>query len=419
MRAISWRLRRREVLGALGGMLLPGCGRRADDSRALTLVHQPLGDRAAFDALLNAFRAEHPEVPLVTRLVPSSSDALHQYLLTALEGRAELDVLVADVVWIAEFTRAGWIADLSAELPPEDVRRDHVPAATEVAVVEGRTRAVPWWIDVGVLYTRTDLVEAPRTFDGVIRASERARTLGLAGYLFQGRQYEGLVCNAYEAIWGHGGATASGSRLALDTREARDALGFLASLVERGLAPAMVTSAAEEECRRMFQDGRAALLRSWPYVWTEVNRADSKIRDRVSIGAVPTLSGEPGHGALGGWFLAVAAHVPAWKRKLATDLALHLASDASQIALARAYGRLPSRRAAWDALRADSPVSDSVLDRLAAIVEHARPRPTTAWYPMISDVLQGELSAIISQVRSPAEGLSRAQRLCDRVMGAS
>jgi hypothetical protein len=36
---------------------------------------------------------------------------------------------------------------------------------------------------------------------------------------------------------------------------------------------------------------------------------------------------------------------------------------------------------------------------------------------MLSEVLQSELSAAVSGVRSPEEALSRAQRLADHVMG--
>ena len=44
-------------------------------------------------------------------------------------------------------------------------------------------------------------------------------------------------------------------------------------------------------------------------------------------------------------------------------------------------------------------------------------RPITPYYMMLSDVLQGEFSAAITGVRTPAEALARAQSLVDRLTG--
>src|SRR5262249_7734952 len=155
----------------------------------------------------------------------------------------------------------------------------------------------------------------------------RARRPDVAGYVWQGRQYEGLVCNAYEAIWGHGGSTMDAGRVLLDTPEARAGLGYLRRLLERGLSPASVTSQAEEESRRVFQEGRAAFMRNWPYAWAEAQRADSPIRGKVGMAPLPTVGGEPGYGALGGYQLALNAHTPAPKREAALALIAHLTSD--------------------------------------------------------------------------------------------
>jgi multiple sugar transport system substrate-binding protein len=371
---------RRAFLGA--ALALAACGRRRDpNDRRLHFLHQPLwGNTAPFVALLDEYRRAHPEVTLVTRTVPSASDVLHQYLLTTLEGGGDADVIVIDTIWVQEFARAGWITKL-------DYRRDDFLAADS-------DHAVPWWIDVGVLYTRIDRVEPPRTFDEL-----RAR----GPYLFQGRQYEGLVCNAYEAIWGFGGDNS----LAIDTPVARDALSFLRSLIVDGIAPRSVTSAAEEECRRAFESGNATLMRNWPYAWAELEK--SSVRGKVALTALPTRDGSPGHGCLGGWQLAMVTHVPEWKRSAAIALIEHLTSVHAQNVLARAFGRPPSRRS----LYRDSDLP--VLKLLAPLVEHARPRPVSPWYPRVSDALQGELSAIVSGVRSPGDGLARAQRLIDHL----
>jgi len=394
---------RRAWLGLAGGLALAACSRRRDPSDPrLHFLHQPLwGDTAPFVALLDEFRRAHPEVTLVARTVPSASDVLHQYLLTTLEGGGDADVLIADIVWVPEFARAGWIADLSAAFPVASLRDEFVGGAVDAVVVDGKTWAVPWWIDVGVLYTRTDRIEPPRTYEELVHRG--------GGYLFQARQYEGLVCNAYEAIWGFGGASMQGDRLTIDTPEAREALAFLRSLVRDGVSPRLVTSAAEEECRRTFESGHASMMRNWPYAWAELEK--SSLRGKVAMTALPTRDGSPGHGCLGGWQLAMAAQVPEWKRPAAIALIRHLTSEHAQTILARAFGRPPSRRAVY--ANSDVPL----LKLLSPLVEHARPRPVSPWYPRVSDALQGELSAIVSGIRSPAAGLSRAQRLVDHLMG--
>lgn len=390
-------MRRRDALRWIGAAGALGCA-RTRDPRELVFLHQPLwGDRAPFDGLLDEFRRAHPEIALVTRTVPSASDVLHQYLLTTLEGGGDADVFVADTIWIPELARAGWIAALP-EPGPDELRREFVAGAAASAIFENRTWAVPWWIDVGVLYTRTDRATPPRTYQELA---------ALGGYLFQGRQYEGLVCNAYELIWGFGG----GEGLAIDTPEAREALSFLASLVRDGIAPRLVTSAAEEECRRAFESGRGITMRNWPYAWAELQRGG--LAGRVAMTAVPSRDGAPGHGCLGGWQLAMSSRVPRWKQPLAVALIRHLTSHDAQSLFARVYGRPPSRRTAYENTELES------LRLLAPIVEHARPRPVSPWYPRISDVLQGELSAIVSGVRTPERALARAQRQIDRLTGGA
>lgn len=382
--------------------------------------HQPLwGDPQPFRAALGAFERE-TGIRVITETLPNASDVVHQYYVTSLGGAASFDVLVADVVWVAEFARAGWIADLSPVFPPGELSRDMLAGVVETAIFEGRTYAVPWYVDVGLMVRRTDLVpEAPRTYSDLEAqiASARSARPGLAGWLWQGKQYEGLVCNVYEAIWGHGGASMNGGRLALQTEPARRALTFLRDTVNRGLSPRNVLSAAEEESRRAFQSGRAAFMRNWPYAWRELQRSGSPVRDRIGVSPLPTLSGEPGAGAMGGWQLAVNARSPWQRRAAAVRLVAHLTSLEANVDMAVHYARNPPRRAAYHAERLvrEAPF----IAELLPIALRARPRPVTPYYGMLTDVLQGEFSAAVAGVRAPEEALERAQALTDRVIGGS
>src|SRR5438067_4029888 len=242
---------------------------------AIVLKHQPLwGEAAPFHAFLDRFRRENPDVELRTETLPNASDVAREMFLTALEGGADdFDVFAIDVVWAPEFARAGWLADLTSAFAPARLREEYLASTIEAVTLDGRIYAVPWFLDVGLLYYRTDLVpRAPKTYrelQSFARAA-MARDPGLAGYLWQARQYEGLNCNVFEAIWGHGGNLLRDGRMALDTEAGRAGLGYLRQAIASGLSPRCVVASAEEETRRAFQDGRAVFLSNWPYVWAEV-----------------------------------------------------------------------------------------------------------------------------------------------------
>jgi multiple sugar transport system substrate-binding protein len=394
---------------------------------------QPLwGDAAPFQALLERFEHDNPGVTVRVERIPNASDLAHQYYLTALEaGAADFDVLVADVIWVPELARAGWLQDLSDAFPPQRLREAFLPGPVDAVVQDGRTYAVPWYVDVGLLYFRSDWVEeAPRTYDALVAKAKalRAEDSTRVGYAWQGRQYEGLSCNVFEVIWGHGGAllaegdaageapAAARPRLRLETPEAIAALTYLRGLITSGVSPASVTSAAEEESRLLFQQGRAAFLRNWPYAWAETQQEGSALRGKVGVAPLPHASGRgEGVGTLGGWQLALNRHSPPEKRAAALALLSHLTSLEANRVMAVHYARNPARRAAYDdpGLQAQAPF----IAGLRPLVERARPRPVTPYYNLVADIVQGELSAAISGIRSPQAALHRAQVQVDRLMG--
>jgi multiple sugar transport system substrate-binding protein len=395
---------------------------RPDGPVRLVFKLQPLwGAPAPFRALIDDFERQHPGVEIATEYLPNASDLAHQTYLTSLEGGAQdFDVMVIDVIWAPEFARAGWAADLSEFFPPAQLKQDFLPGPAEAVVVDGRTVAVPWYVDVGLLYYRTDLVpRAPKTYaelQGFARAAQ-AKDPSLAGYVWQGKQYEGLNCNVLEAVWGHGGAILQQGRLTLDTAPARDALSYLRGLIASGISPPSVTSAAEEEARRTFGSGHAVFMRNWPYAWAESQKPDSPIRGKVGFAPLPTLTGEPGSGTLGGWQLAVNANIPRWRQELAASFIRHLTSPQALLVLAQHYARNPPRRSVYESpeLKEAAPFIASLLP----VVEHARPRPVSAWYMLLTDTLQGEFSAAIAGLRPPDVALARAQKLADHLTGAA
>lgn len=420
------------VLALLATLALEACRRGAGEGEAppggkssgasgavrVVLAMQPLwGPPGPFRELLDGFERAHPGVEVEVRTLPNASDLTYQAFLTAFGGGArEPDVFVLDVVWLAGFARAGWLEPLGDAGLLADA---YLPGAVDAATWQERTWAIPWFVDVGLLYRRVDLVpEAPRTFHALEVAARgaMARSPGLRGYVWQGRQYEGLTCNALEAIWGHGGETGGDGTLRLDSPEAERGLAWLRHTIASGLSPVATTSAAEEEARRTFQQGGAVFMRNWPYAWAQLQQEGSAVRGKVAVSALPTVSGAPGPGALGGWLLGLNPRRRPERAEASRALLEHLTSDEAAVVLAVHYGRLPARTAAYRDPRVDE--GAPFLASLRPLVANARARPVTPYYSLLADAVQGSFSAAVTGVSTPEAALEEGQRLVDALVGA-
>ena len=133
------------------------CGRGGPP--VLTFSGSALGAEADIVRIqLERFAAQHPGVRTELRVTPDAADQRHQLYVQWLNARAtEPDVLQLDVVWTAEFAAAGWILPLDAFRP--DAQRLLPRRRSRRDRWRGTLYALPWFVDVGLLYWRTDLLQ--------------------------------------------------------------------------------------------------------------------------------------------------------------------------------------------------------------------------------------------------------------------
>ena len=413
----------RLLVPLLGLLLASACDAPAPPARdePITLVfkHAKLfGDPQALAALIRRYEARRPGVRVRTEALPSSSDEQHLFYVINLRGGSrDFDVFALDVIWVAEFARAGWLADMTSVFPPAE-QREFFDGPTQAARWRERVYAVPWFMDAGLLYYRKDLLARhgfapPQTWEQLARAARAisAREPGVHGFVWQGKQYEGLVCNGLEYMWSAGGEVLRAGRVALDSPANRRALGFMRSLLAEGVSPDLVLTATEEPARRIFGSGRAVFMRNWPYAWTLFQQPASPVKGRVGIAPLPHFAGQRSAATLGGWQLGVNRHSRHVEE--ARAFVRFMTSAQAQRRLARDYGLNPARRAPYrdPALLAAQPH----LAELRAIFELARPRPVTPYYMRLSQTLQSELSAVVAGLRTPAAALAAAQQRAEAV----
>ena len=205
-----------------------------------------------------------------------------------------------------EFAAAGSIRPLD-EL--EDEAGDFFPHVLAADRLDGRLFALPLFVDVGMLYYRRDLVEAPRSLDelrdqglAMVRA-KRTRY----GFVWQGARYEGLITVFLEHLSAFGGQLIDGQgRVRVDEPPALRALGFMRDSVRSGLVPEAALAWQEEPVRFAFQNGDAAFMRNWPYAYPLLaDPARSRVAGRVGVAPLPPGPGGRPAAALGGARLAV------------------------------------------------------------------------------------------------------------------
>src|SRR5687768_1961308 len=220
--------------------------------------------------------------------------ALYQQLLA--NGSPEIDLFQIDVVW------PGILADHLIDLRPyaKGADGEHLQFLIQNNTVDGELKALPWFLDLGLLYYRTDLLDAhgappPKTWEELTRTAvliqEAERKEGNAqlwGYVWQGRAYEGLTCNALEWIASHGGGQIvdEGGAITVANPKAAAALDLAAGWVG-SITPRGVLNYAEEDARGVFQSGNAVFMRNWPYAWSLAQSGDSPVRGMVGIAPLP------------------------------------------------------------------------------------------------------------------------------------
>ncbi len=325
---------------------------------------------------------------------PSTNGREDMYAASFLSGESAYDIVLCDVVWTAKFAAAGWLLDLTTYLSEENAG-DFLNADLEAGKYQGRLYRIPAYTDAGLLFYRKDLVaDPPKTFDELISLARRYQTTERWGFLWQGKQYEGLVAVFLEVLWGHGGEWIDSKtrEVLLDRAEAADALLFLKETIGE-ISPPGVTTYMEEDTRLLFQNGRSVFLRNWPYVWTLLRESAPPMAERVAFSSMVGTAFNAGTSALGGWGYALSSFCP--EPEKAWAFVKFMTRPEQMKRIQRKTGLIPAR-------------VDLLPAEYLAVARNVRTRPLIPEYAQASDILQRWLSAALTGRISCKEALEKA-----------
>jgi trehalose/maltose transport system substrate-binding protein len=299
-------------------LLVSACGRPPVADVKVTLFGLSLeaGKQLREDSLDPFARTAGIQADLIPAL-GSSAEQIEQINRILSSHTSTPDIFLIDVIY------PGAIGQHLLDLMPyqDDASRGHLPELLRNDTVDGRLVSLPFYLNLGVLYYRTDLLKKygyshpPETWNELelmaarIQQGERAAgNPGFWGYVWQGGAYEGLTCNAIEWQAAFGGGRVIEPDGAITVNNARAAAALdRASQWPGTISPLSVLSYTEGDSLAMFISGNAGFLRHWSGGFPPSRAKQSAVAGRFAMAALPAGS----HGraqTMGGFHLAVSRY---------------------------------------------------------------------------------------------------------------
>jgi multiple sugar transport system substrate-binding protein len=314
--------------------------------------------------------------------LPTDADQQREQLVRRLAARdTTIDIIGMDVIWTAEFARAGWILPWAGAAAAQASAR-RIGATLASATYDSRLWAVPFTTNAQLLWYRTDrIAHPPATWDQMI---DMAEALGDVGRIeAQGERYEGLTVFFVSLLASAGGTVLdrTGTQVALQGAPVEAALAIMQRLATSQAADPALATAREDQARLAFETGRASFMVNYTFVWPSAHRNAPAVAAHMGWARWPAVERDrPSRVTIGGINLGVGAH--SRHPDLAFRAALCIASEDNQ-RLAAADGGLPPT---IDDLYEDPRVRETFpfADTLRATLRDAVSRPQTPLYNDVS-----------------------------------
>ncbi|MCL4264546.1 MAG: sugar ABC transporter substrate-binding protein [Anaerolineae bacterium] len=255
--------------------LFTACRGQSDKGAVTFLVFGDPEEYAAYEELVAAFEADHPEIDIQLGHIPSQGE-YRQRLATDFSGGQPPDVMLINYRRFGSFASQGGLEPLGPYLEKSEIIQaaDFYEQTIDAFQLDGQLWCIPQNISSLVVYFNQDLFDAagvPYPAPGWTRddflVAARALTQDLDGDSVidqYGASIEPTIFRLAPFVWQNGGdivdSRAQPTRLTLDSPEAITAFQWLVDLrLKEGVTPDAVAESSEDSETR-FLNGRLAMI---------------------------------------------------------------------------------------------------------------------------------------------------------------
>ncbi|MCX8509342.1 MAG: extracellular solute-binding protein [Rhodobacteraceae bacterium] len=407
-------LNRRTLIGSVIALTVTGAiasSATAEELSAL-FMSQAAYSEADVKAMTAEFESANPGTTVKLEFVPY--DALYDKIVASkAAGGAGYDVVLYDVIWPANFAENGVLVDVTDKVAAMDKAAvfDGAWATTEYS---GQYYGMPWILDTKYLFANKDMLDKagvtamPKTWAEVMAAAQKVKDAGLVEYplVFDWAQAEAVICDYTALVGAYQGAFLKDGAPAFNSGGGVEALQFMVDAMKSGLVNPNSTSYLEEDVRKVFSAGDAAMAVNWTYMYNlaQNNPDESKINGMVEIAPLPGVEGRAAASAVNG---SMGLGITAGSAK--PDLAWSYISFMTSQAVQNSYAKnsLPI----WKSSYSDPVVTtgqEAVVAAADTSIAIMTPRPMFPAYPELSSLLQKAIHKALAGEMSAQDALNEA-----------
>lgn len=343
------------------------------------------------------YRGRIEVIPVNLPFTKFSTNERKELLARSLRSKGDrIDIFAVDLIWVPRFAR--WAQPLDIYFSTQE-RARMLDDAMESCIYEEHLVAMPFYIDIGLMYYRRDLLRhlpnvdaleeqlhTSITWEAFIALGQQFKTHHQNPfYMFAAKNFEGLICSYIEAVMGQNRSIFAGDTVQLDTPESRKALRLLVDMVQTyRFTPPEVANFDEVQVYRYALAQDALFFRGWPGFKRHFAEPGLEAKlAQVEAAALPHFQGTRPVAVYGGWNLMISnfsSHKPA-----AVEFLKFVMRQENQALLYETGGYIPVNKALYEDSLFYREKTD--LKYYRQLMETGIHRPFVVNYTQISDII--------------------------------
>lgn len=362
------------------------------------------------NAMISSFEKKYPKIKVKPTYV--AYEALHDKIVTSAPA-GTYDVVLADVIWPAEFASKGLITDLTSKIPAS-WKTDMLGGALSTAEYQNKYYGVPWGPSSKMFfYNKAMLAKVGATADdiktwaGVLDVAKKLKDAGVVNYplSWSWSQAEALICDYAQILGAFGGSfTDSNGKLDVNNAQGVQALTWMRKTITDGLTDPASLTFLENDTDKSLAAGKTAMEINWESTLADLN--DPKISSIVGDGAVAVTPAGP-TGLNPGVNGSMALSIPTGSKHQAAAWTFIKYVTSQAVQDKYTTGWLPNWKASYE-----NPAITKVNPEIFAVgakeYDSMIDRPQVTDYNTVSQILQVQLQKALLGNETPQQALDAA-----------